>query len=65
MPPPNTKNFGLSMSATDLGLGDLVHQQLDDVEEERKKKMLKGAAQNPMLSPASISLLGNPSGAYG
>lgn len=34
------KNFGLSPAAIDLGLGDNLKQQLEDEQEERRKKLL-------------------------
>lgn len=52
----NQKNFSLSPAASDLGLGDMITQQLEDEEAERKKKALQ-ATQNPQtLGPATMSL---------
>ena len=47
------KNTLYSPAAQDLGLGDSLKMQLDDLEEERKKKLLQQAqaaqrAANPM-----------------
>jgi hypothetical protein len=66
------KNFPISGgAASDLGLGDQVVQQLQDQDEERKKKMLsKGVMANnapglygdSMSSPAVMSLLGQGMG---
>ena len=37
----NTKNYTLSPAAQDLGLGDLLRQQVEnETEEARKKRML-------------------------
>jgi hypothetical protein len=52
----NQKNFALSPAATDLGLGDLITQQLEDEEAERKKKALQAAQQPQALGPATMSL---------
>lgn len=60
MPPTSGKNLALSQSGMDLGLGDMVKQQLEDQEEERKKKLLRMA--NPQFGPASMSLLGGSLG---
>jgi hypothetical protein len=38
MPPAGAKNTFLSPAATDLGLGDSLSQQLQDEEDERKRK---------------------------
>lgn len=41
----SAKNFALSPGAQDLGLGDQLKQQLDDAEEERRKKLMQQANQ--------------------
>lgn len=51
------KNYSLSPAASDLGLGDLVKQQLQDDEEERKKKLL-ASQRGQALGPATQSLMG-------
>ncbi len=43
-----------------LGLGDQLTQQLQDEENERKKKLMKATAGNSMGSAASMALLGGP-----
>lgn len=64
----SAKNFGLSPAATDLGLGDMVRQQVEDAEVERKKKLLRdqngtaGAYGSDILGPASLALLGQVGG---
>lgn len=64
MPVTSNKNLALGPAAQDLGLGDMLQQQLADQEAERKKKALQGAmAQgkglgNGMNGMASQSLLG-------
>lgn len=55
------KNLALTPATQDLGLGDQITQQLQDEEEERKKKLLKG--QSDVLGSASMALLGKASGA--
>lgn len=39
----SAKNFPITSSSTDLGLGDMTSNQLADDEEERKKKLLQMA----------------------
>lgn len=69
MPVTSAKNTPLGPAAQDLGLGDMLNQQLQDQEEERKKKLLAQAQQasrglgNNMNGLAAQSLLG--SGGYG
>lgn len=60
----NPKNFGTSSAASDLGLGDMVHQELEDNAEERKKKLLNPMMNNASAaySPATLSLLGSAGG---
>lgn len=58
MPPANPKNLGLSLSATDLGLGDMLgQQQQDETDEARKKRLLMQRQQ--ALNPGVTGLLGN------
>lgn len=57
----NPKNLSLSPAAQELGMGDMVRQQLQDSLDERKKKLLasKGApgGNSPSaLNPATLSL---------
>ncbi len=64
MPAMNPKNAALGAAGQDLGLGDLLQQQLSDQEEERKKKLLAQAGNqarglgNGMNGLASQTLLG-------
>jgi len=69
MPVPNPKNAPLNPASQDLGLGDLLQQQLKDEEEERKKKLMQqqqvgplGAGMNTPLGAAASSLFGGPGG---
>jgi hypothetical protein len=57
-------NGGLSPAATDLGLGDLLSQQVqDETEEQRKKRMQQmqqqsGVGGGMASSPANLALFG-------
>lgn len=55
--PNNAKNFALSPAASDLGLGDMIAQQLQDEEDERRKKSIEAAKQS-QLGPATMALFG-------
>lgn len=60
---PNTlsKNFSMSPAAQDLGLGDMVKQQLEDEDVARKKKLIGGAGSGQFgqnFGPATLSLFG-------
>lgn len=47
----NSKNLGFSQAATDLGLGDMLRQQVEDeTDDERKKRMAR--MQQQALTPA-------------
>jgi len=53
----SAKNYMISGSATaDLGMGDQLKQQLEDEEEQRKKKLASKSVDN--LGPATLSLFG-------
>lgn len=52
----------LSGSAGDLGLGDMLGQQVDAETEEQRKKRMAQMAQDKNMSPAAISLLGGYGG---
>ena len=53
----SAKNMGLSLSGQQLGLGDMVTQQLADQEAERKKKLGQLAqAQAGTVSPSAAAL---------
>lgn len=59
------RNFPTSQAATDLGLGDALVQQMQDQDEERKKKLLQQGTtpstlgvNGDMQSPAAQALLG-------
>lgn len=56
MPPLSSKNQSLSI--TDLGLGDMLGQQVQDETEEARKKRL-ARMQQERLNPAVGALLGN------
>lgn len=49
------KNMALNPAVQDLGLGDSIRQQLDDAEEERKRKMAQ-AGQGSLLGEATRTL---------
>lgn len=57
----SVKNEGLSNAAADLGLGDMLREQTDDLIQERKKKLEQAqtAGANIGMSPATMSLFGN------
>jgi hypothetical protein len=48
----SAKNFALSPAASDLGLGDMISQQLQDDLAMRKKKLLKQTASQSLLQTA-------------
>lgn len=61
--PMGQKNLGLSPAVSDLGLGDQLVQQMQDLTAERRKKMdptQDAMAQSgaSMMSPAVMALLG-------
>lgn len=72
MPPLSAKNLMSSPAVTDLGLGDMLRQQLDATLEERRKKLLQqqqgatsgfgatgvATSMQSALSPASTMLFG-------
>jgi len=60
MPQVSQKNFPLTGAATDLGLGDMVGEQLSDEEKDRRKKLMQSQAMgmNQAMGAASMSLLG-------
>lgn len=55
----NQKNYAMNPAVSDLGLGDQLSQQLDDQEEERKKKLLQASGKGQTLG----GLLGQPTSA--
>lgn len=57
-----TNSNSLSGSVNDLGLGDMLGQQVDAETEEQRKKRMAQMAQDKNMSPAAISLLGGYSG---
>lgn len=62
MPAPNP---GLSPAATDLGLGDMLSQQVaGETEEQRKKRMLE-LKQKQQLGPAGSLAVTSPFGMQG
>ncbi len=62
MPPMNPKNMPLSSagSVMDLGLGQLLKEQLATEEQARKDKLAKSMAKTPLLGmgAAAQSLFG-------
>lgn len=68
MPLP-MKSAGLSPAVADLGLGDLLGQQVkDETDEERKKRMKEmqdRQMSGPGGSPATQALFGGLGGGYG
>jgi hypothetical protein len=57
----SSKNDMISPAASALGLGDQLHQQLEDNLDDEKKKKLMAATQGgymDMGSPAAMSLFG-------
>jgi hypothetical protein len=57
---PNSLN--LSGAVNDLGLGDMLGQQVANETEEQRRKRLAQMQQDKNMSPAAISLLGGYSG---
>lgn len=64
----SAKNFGLSASAIDLGLGDMLKSDLEMADEERKKKLREAQRAQQMgaggagLGPGTMSLYGAAGG---
>jgi len=60
MPPMSSKNAMLTGSAaTDLGMGSLTQQELEDEELQRKKKLMQSQTQGlNSMGPATQSLYG-------
>ncbi len=55
MPAPSAKNLLLTPAFQSLGLGDQLVQQVDDQEEERKKKLLQlNQPGNPFQNASSV-----------
>jgi hypothetical protein len=52
----------LAGAAGDLGLGDMLGQQVANETDEQRKKRMAQMAQDKNMSPAAISLLGGYSG---
>jgi hypothetical protein len=59
---PATNQTGLTGAASDLGLGDMLGQQVANETDEQRKKRMAHMAQDKNMSPAAISLLGGYSG---
>jgi hypothetical protein len=58
MPATSAKNMPLSPAATDLGLGTMLTEQVqDETEEARRRRLLQQQAQQS-VSPAVLSLFG-------
>lgn len=62
----SAKNQMISAAASDLGLGDMLKQQLDDTMEERRKKLLRQAQTTQLahtqMGPATQSLFAGVGG---
>jgi hypothetical protein len=56
MPSTNVKNLPISPAASDLGLGDQLIQQIQDDDEERKKRLLAQANQAAGQGPGSLAM---------
>lgn len=54
----SANNVGLGGAVTDLGLGDMLGQQVAGETDEQKKKRLLDMQNRMMQSPAAVSLLG-------
>lgn len=66
MPPANPKNLGISAAATDLGMGDMLGQQVQSETEDARKKRLAAMQQQGMTGGfAAMDLLGGSSGGRG
>ena len=61
MPLPKLTS-GLSPAGTDLGLGDMLGQQVADETEEMRKKRLAQMQMGQNNSPATMMLFGNSGG---
>lgn len=68
MPLP-AKTSGLSPAVADLGLGDMLGQQVagetDEARKKRMQQMQDRAAMGPAGSPATMALFGGGMGGYG
>lgn len=53
---PNNMSLGMSPAATDLGLGDMLGQQVKDETEEQRKKRLLDQQQRSLMGPAANML---------
>lgn len=58
----NLSGLNLSGAPADLGLGDLLGQQVAGETDEQRRRRLAQMQQNKNMSPAAISLLGGYSG---
>lgn len=57
----NQSSAGLG-AASDLGLGDMLSQQVAGETEEQRKKRMAQMQQEKSMSPAAMSLLGGYGG---
>jgi hypothetical protein len=63
MPTNNLSGLNLGGGAAgDLGLGDMLSQQVSGETEEQRKKRMAQMAMTKTMSPAAISLLGGYGG---
>lgn len=58
MPPLNSKNYALTPSVADLGLGDALQQQVEDETDEAKKKKAMLSKQSPFAGSQAVMALG-------
>lgn len=66
MPRSPQMNMGLTPAVADLGLGDMLGQQVQDETEEMRKKRMQEMQQRSMMgstgSPATLALFGGALG---
>lgn len=60
-----TSKYGMSGAAADLGLGNLLTDQLAAQEEERKRKLKGAEPQQSLFSASAMDLLGKTGGIAG
>lgn len=59
MPPTSAKNAMLSPAATDLGMGDMLQQQVQDETEEQRRRRLLNQQMQSAVNPAVMSIFGS------
>jgi hypothetical protein len=58
MPQMNAKNMALSPAVQDLGLGAQLQEQLDDAEQERRKRLLAQSSNQTRALGSSLGGMG-------